>query len=108
MTPERAQEIIRLAREKASIGPWSDMLDKVMLPGERQEVNAIWAKMPGHTCFVDALNRIAHEHKAVSAKAATPPPGLRKTGVFQIETCSCGMTRHVWIAQHTVDAGAWS
>lgn len=59
MTPERAQEIVKQARDKATCGPWSDQLDKVMTKEERNEVNQVWDKMPGHTCFVDALYSIA-------------------------------------------------
>lgn len=59
MTQERANEIIAQAKAKAVHGPWCDQLDKVMLPGERAEIVKVWKTMPGHTCFVDALYRIA-------------------------------------------------
>jgi hypothetical protein len=59
MTPIRAQEIIQAAYDKCTCGPWSDQLDKVMTKEERQEVNAVWDTMPGDTCFVDAIYRIA-------------------------------------------------
>ena len=59
MPAARAREILRQARERATCGPWSDQIDKVTTPGERAAVNAVWDEMPGHTCFVDALYRIA-------------------------------------------------
>lgn len=59
MTPERATEIIHEAQSITTIGPWSDQLDRIMKPGERAAVVAVWKKMPGYTCFVDALFQIA-------------------------------------------------
>lgn len=59
MTPERAQEILQQARDRGAFC-WSDCLDQVMRPGERDEVRKVWDTMPGYTCFVDALNRIAN------------------------------------------------
>lgn len=60
MTPERAQEIIAQARNTGgAFCMWSDNIEKVMRPGERDEVRKVWDTMPGYTCFVDALNRIA-------------------------------------------------
>lgn len=58
MTAERAREIFDHARQRATVGPWSDQLDKVMTPDERHEIKQLWATMPGHTCFVDALFRV--------------------------------------------------
>jgi hypothetical protein len=60
MTPERAQQIIQAAYDTCTCGPWSDQLDKVMSREERAEVNEVWETMPGDTCFVDAIYRIAH------------------------------------------------
>lgn len=48
-----------------------------------------------------------HQHQALSVSPSRPPEGLRRTGVFQTETCECGMTRTVWITSFKVDAGAW-
>lgn len=50
-----------------------------------------------------------HEHKAASAKFIPhgAASGYRRTGVEQIEQCSCGATRHVWITTFKVEAGAW-
>lgn len=62
ITPERAQEIIQSAHDACTCGPWSDWLDRVMQPGEREEVNQVWETMPGYTCFVDAIYRIARTH----------------------------------------------
>lgn len=59
MTTNRGKEIIRLARERAEHGPWSDQIDKVLRPGEREQVNAVWSNMSGSTSFVDALHRIS-------------------------------------------------
>lgn len=58
MTRERAAEIIQQAQSLARHGPWSDQLDKVMSPDERDDVLAMWKTMPGYTCFVHALFRI--------------------------------------------------
>ena len=60
MTGERAKQVIEDARAKAVHGPWSNQLHRVLRPGERAEVNAVWATMPATTCFVDALLRIAN------------------------------------------------
>ena len=60
MTSERANEIIVQAKARARHGPWSDQLDKVMTPEERQEVIDLWNTMPGYTCFVHALLRIVY------------------------------------------------
>lgn len=49
-----------------------------------------------------------HEHKAISAETVPSGHHLRRTGVTQVETCSCGMKRHVWMTTFKVDAGAWS
>ena len=61
MTSNRAKQIIEDARAKAVHGPWCDQLDHVMHPGERDEVNRVWETMPGYTCFVNALFRIAKD-----------------------------------------------
>lgn len=60
MTPERATEIIAQAKAHVTFGPWSDAIDRVMQPGERDDVVTVWKTMPGHTCFVDALIRISN------------------------------------------------
>jgi len=51
---------------------------------------------------------MAHEHRAISA-VNIPPVGhtFRRTGVEQLETCGCGMTRHVWITAFKVEPVAW-
>ncbi len=63
MSPERAQEIIKQAKEISNsfgyLNPWSDQLDQVLKPGERLEVIKVWNTMPGTSCFVDALYKIA-------------------------------------------------
>lgn len=60
MTPSRAKEIIESAQEKSTCGPWSDQLDKVMSAVERADVIEVWNTLPGDSCFVDALYRIAN------------------------------------------------
>ncbi len=60
MTPERATEIISAAKAHTSIGPWSDNISRVMNASERSDVVDVWRQMPGSTCFVDALQRIAN------------------------------------------------
>lgn len=59
MTAQRAQQIIDDAHARGGCWPWSDNLDHVMRPGEREEVKAVWDTMSGSSCFVDALYRIA-------------------------------------------------
>lgn len=61
MTPQRAREIIQAAYDACTCGPWCDWLDRVMQPGEKEEVKQVWETMPGDTCFVDAIYRIARE-----------------------------------------------
>jgi len=56
LTKERANEIVAQARALTQWGSWSDQLDKVMLPGEREEIIQRWNTMDGSSCFVDALN----------------------------------------------------
>jgi hypothetical protein len=59
MPAQRAREILRQARERATIGLWSDQIDKVATAAEIAAINAVWEDMPGHTRFVVALERIA-------------------------------------------------
>jgi hypothetical protein len=61
MAPDRAKQIIEQAKATAGCGPWSDQLRKIMTIGEREFVKRVWHQMPGHTCFVDALLRIAND-----------------------------------------------
>lgn len=61
MNRDRAREILQTAYDTTTCGPWSDQLDKVMTREERAEICAVWDTMPGYTCFVDALYRIARE-----------------------------------------------
>ena len=61
MTSQRAREIVRLAR-LATQGRqvvWEEILDEVFESGEREEINRVWANMPDHTSFIDALRKIA-------------------------------------------------
>ena len=73
MTPERAREIIQTAWDTATIGPWSDQIDKHITKEERAEVCAFWEKLPGHTCFVDALFCIAREGGPMYGRGAWMP-----------------------------------
>jgi hypothetical protein len=57
MKPERAQEILTAIYN--SRFQWQGDTDKFFRDGERKEVIDKWDTMPGHTCFADALNRIA-------------------------------------------------
>lgn len=59
MTPQRAQEIIDNARAHSVGFPWVDQIKNELLPGEREQVNAVWDTLPGHTHFVNALEHIA-------------------------------------------------
>jgi hypothetical protein len=60
MTPERASQIISQAKASATHGPWSDQIDRHMSRDERRELLTVWNTMPGHTCFVDVLHRMAN------------------------------------------------
>jgi len=53
MTPERAKEILKNAR----FAEYSTQCTKE----EREFVNKVWGFMGGHTCFYDALVRIARD-----------------------------------------------
>lgn len=64
MTQQRASAIIEEAKNKTEFGPWSDQLTKVMTREERLEVNRVWDTMPGHTCFIDALFRVAKRQES--------------------------------------------
>lgn len=55
----RAKQIIEQARALAAFGPWSDQLDKVMAPGEREFVRKAGLRLPGSYSFVSVLERIA-------------------------------------------------
>lgn len=61
MKTERASEIIAKAKEAATIGPWSDQIQRFMTPDERRDLVKVWKTMPGTTCFVDVLEKIAKE-----------------------------------------------
>ncbi len=52
MTPQRAQEIWDTR------GPFGELS---ITPEEKAFVSGIWVRMPGHTCFADALLRIARD-----------------------------------------------
>lgn len=52
--PERAQEIHDASRSWFGPGPHQFMTD-----GEIAYVHEVWDTLPGHTCFMDALLRIA-------------------------------------------------
>lgn len=62
MKPQRATEIIEKAKAAATIGPWSDQIQRFMTPDERRDLVNVWKTMPGHTCFVDVLEKIAKEN----------------------------------------------
>lgn len=83
MKPERAKEVIQQAQAQAkkSLGvmgimAWSDQLDKVMTPEERQFVLDYWKKMPsGSSSFVDALYSIARNREAEARAVALKSRG---------------------------------
>ena len=67
MSPERAQAI------------WDTRLpfgELSMTDAERLAVRKVWSGMPGHTCFADALLRIAH------GEAVAEKPAMVGTAVF--------------------------
>lgn len=57
ISPERAREIWDAAHGEMF---WYENIDKHMTAPERAYVMAVWRKMPGHTCWVDAFLRILH------------------------------------------------
>jgi hypothetical protein len=59
MTPKRARAIITDAHNYPSNGPWTDNIRYVMTLSERNEVVGVWDTMPRHTCFLEALYKIA-------------------------------------------------
>ena len=67
MSPERAQAI------------WDARLpfgELSMTDAERLAVRKVWSGMPGHTCFAEALLRIAH------GEAVAEKPAMVGTAVF--------------------------
>ena len=56
---ERAEEIERQARQKATHGSWCDQIDKVITPEEKAFVMAVWDAIPsGSSTFMDAFYAI--------------------------------------------------
>jgi len=54
MTPERAREVLQLGAQ------WSEY-SKHMTPEEIAYVREGWQRMPGFTCFYDAIVRVAKQ-----------------------------------------------
>jgi hypothetical protein len=54
MTPQRAKEVLELGAQ------WSEY-SKHMTPEEVAFVSDGWKRMPGYTCFYDALVRVAQQ-----------------------------------------------
>lgn len=52
MTPERAKQILQAGSQWSNYSKHCDSF-------EDAEVRAVWDTMPGHTCWRDALVRIA-------------------------------------------------
>ena len=62
LSPERAHEIILLAQQKAECFPWVELIDPkygIITKEEYKAVKEYWNTLPGHTCFMDAFNKIA-------------------------------------------------
>ena len=57
MTPERATA---LHWKMSSMFPRPDDTTPPITAEERAEVTKVWRKMPGYTCFMDALGKIAN------------------------------------------------
>lgn len=53
--PDRAEEIIRLAKAKAIHGPVSDQYDRVMTPGEIAYVIKCWKAHPSGATTFDSI-----------------------------------------------------
>lgn len=78
MTPERAQWLIANSNEWT--GPSVRTLET---PEERKFVLAFWEKMPGSTCYMDALGRIA---KGIPSEHRYPRQGTNAP-------CRCSMCK---------------
>lgn len=59
VSPERAKEIAANAQERATHGPWSDQIDKVITPQEKAFFMAVWDSIPnGNSSFMTAFNAV--------------------------------------------------
>lgn len=59
ISKERAQGLIDAARFCSTYGPWCDMLDACMAPGESEAIKRHWDTLSDRTSFVDALYSLA-------------------------------------------------
>ena len=57
ITPERAREISYEINQDWTMNPVHRF--KPYTADERQEIMRLWTTMPGHTCFHDAVSRLA-------------------------------------------------
>lgn len=63
MTPERCEEIVRLAKEHSLKGPlrgfaWQDNIRDFLTEDEKNYVRSVWDKMSGSSCWWDAFTKI--------------------------------------------------
>jgi len=70
VSPARAKGIMREAQAKASVGPWSDQIDRVISQGEHRYIKDVWMTMPGNKSFVNALTGIASGRWKLAADTA--------------------------------------
>ena len=64
MSPERAREVLS---KQTAFGTFPELTDD-----ERAEVGAVWKRMPGYTCFYDALVRIARAEVQELSRNGSP------------------------------------
>lgn len=55
MTRERALEIKQQCQLLAEGSPWSDQMDHILTPQEKQEIITYWKNLPGGSSFLDAF-----------------------------------------------------
>jgi hypothetical protein len=52
-----ANEVAKERAKKIGAAAWYECIDKVMTDEDKSQVSALWATMPGHTCWTDAMFR---------------------------------------------------
>lgn len=77
MTSERAKQIAREIWTNNPLG--GHRVEQTMTEAERQEIIKFWHTLPGHTCFFDAVNRMARgDHLVQAEKDARDLERLRR------------------------------
>jgi hypothetical protein len=101
-------KILILEGKGNEAGPIYGAFQSDLRPLDIQDVTAEGCHQQILSQYPDAEVELPpHEHHPAAVHSAPSPPGLRRTGVHQMEFCRCGMKRHVWITTFKVEAGAW-